>query len=179
MSDEISTNECQCCSNLIPNNQVTVCEKQHVVCHGCYDKLGRSDCLFCIPHQTVTPGQTSLRRGVRIHIDTISSDQIQVNINIADNPSTDNSNMSTRIRKTVQDSLTCLLYFTLTMAKFVSAFLLLVYLGKCYIWLYFTSNPDRDRSWFGWDKFNHILGEALLGLFGTCILVGCCIKDNN
>ena len=58
--------------------------------------------------------------------------------------------------------------------RFVTCFMALTYLGKCFVYLYLICNPDEDLDWFGWDRLDMCLGEALIGLFVGMMLVGMC-----
>ena len=141
----MSGRECQCCFQEKPH--LVICEKQHVVCRDCQKRLGRTDCLFCQPH----------RRSVRIHISE-------------EEPTTPDTTRN--IALCLLHGF-CLLIFYL--ARAVSIFMGLVYLGKVLLYLYFTANPDRDSSWFGWDNFRYVIGEALLAIIALGILAGCCL----
>lgn len=73
------------------------------------------------------------------------------------------------------------LLFSFIMSNIIIAFciLLLAYIGKVYIYIYFKINSSADNSWFGWDKFNYILGETILGFFGSLIIGGCFLNTIN
>jgi len=64
------------------------------------------------------------------------------------------------------------LLFSIIMSNIIVAccFLSFTYIGKVYIYIYFKINSTADNSWFGWDKFNYILGETILGFFGSLII---------
>lgn len=158
----MSLQECQCCFK--EKQRVSVCSKQHVICKDCQQRLGRQDCLFCKPH-----------------IDNLHSIQIQVAPNAPNAP-----NVQTHTRASqpnlARNTLYCIrdtLIFMCYLARFVGAFLILVYVGKLFICLYFLANPDRDDSWFAWDRFNYVLGEALVGLVVLGILGGCCLGNRS
>ena len=58
--------------------------------------------------------------------------------------------------------------------RLATCFLTLTYFGKCFVYLYLICNPDEDLDWFGWDRLDMCLGEALIGLFVGMMLVGMC-----
>ena len=61
--------------------------------------------------------------------------------------------------------------------KAALSFLTALYAGKVFVWLYIVTQ-DKPVAWFAWDSFRYCFQEAFLGLVGSAILVGCCIKDD-
>ena len=55
------------------------------------------------------------------------------------------------------------------------SFVAAVYAGKLYVWLYMVTQ-DKPVAWLAWDSFRYCIQESLLGLFGSAILLGCCVK---
>ena len=127
--------ECQCCYYEVLPAQLSRCSKGHAVCAPCQARLGRSDCLFCVPHAAP-------------HLPAPVAPVAPVACCEA-----------------------CLRVLVVG-----AAFVVTVYAGKVYVWFYLVTQ-DKQCAWFAWGSFRHCLVDFLVGLFGTAILVGCCLKE--
>ena len=154
----ILSQECQCCfKDIQDKTSLHICNKNHVICHECQQRMGRTDCLFCQPH-------TNLHNQSRIHI----APEFEV-IQLPRRPRRPPSRPPSCLEETLFGTVVLILY----LARIVAIFLGLAYLGKVFIYFYLWLNPETDYSWFGWDRFRYIIGEAFLGVAVLLILVGC------
>jgi len=147
LAGEEQQEECACCCQELPRAQLSRCSKGHVMCATCTRRLNRSDCLFCVPHAVTQERAAPPRRGWRA------------------------LSLRTGAPAVRPHCAACCRSVLAAVLAFVSA----VYAGKVYLWLYMVTQ-DKQLDWFAWDSFRHCTGEFLLGLFGTAVLVGCCVK---
>lgn len=130
--------------------------------------MDRVDCLFCIPHR-----QTQPSKGVRTVVPSDNTDTITIEVPV---PSQSQISAYTVV-DSITDWLVKLLQCIEILVKLGIGFMAVAYVGKFYLCIYFAINPDRDDSWFGWDKFGHLFGEFMLGGTVSMVLMGCCVSD--
>lgn len=158
--------ECLCCAEERSLDNLTVCEKGHAVCNGCQRNLGRQDCVYCMPHQTIA---------VLPAVEESDSERpTRIAVTQAPLP----SHTATACAKTRRFCIECALFLRYVLT-YIGGFFLLVYLGKVYIAFWFWCNPDMDHDWFAWNRLRYCLGEAFVGIIGTCIIAGCCVPSHN
>ena len=156
--------ECLCCAEERNPDNLTVCEKGHAVCNGCQGNLGRQDCVYCLPHQTIAVLPTVEE----------SDRERPTHLTVTQVPLPTHPTRTGAKRFCVE----CALFLRCPLT-YIGGFLALVYLGKVYIAFWFWCNPEMDHDWFAWDRLRYCLGEAFVGLIGTSILAGCCVSSRS
>ena len=146
----------------------TVCKKNSwKICLSCLSKL--DTCPIC-----------------RSSFNPINPNNITININITS--SNDRSSCYTNAINSFKEYICCILYII----KYFSLPILFMYIGKCYIYIYCKGTCDKDKYPNGdgctcytfanrdiyWGDLAKFVIEFFIGLLGTMILAGCCIKHN-
>lgn len=153
MSIQTDEKECLICFHTLPEQQFSICSKNHLVCKNCLKILSRQDCIICNPCSiTITIEQDTLDTS-----NTLDTNR-EPTLGIQREPSE------------IKECILCLRQ----VIKYLTIFWLSVYLGKVYFTFFYYCNSQLDGSWVSWTSFRYLLADALCGVIVSAILFSCC-----
>ena len=154
------TCECAvCCDVRVPPERL--CRKGHAVCATCLARVGREDCVLCLPYETVAvpappaPVAESPQQGPTVA-----------------NPRRAPGSGCTA-RGVLREAALWLASLALAGVGTACAVLFLAYLGKGTVWLCVHGAGGEDPAWFTWTPWRLLLVDVVAGTMALCGAAAC------